>query len=56
VGLKQHQEADLRGGYTHLMPHYLFALLFEKVRALRGLSQEWPGLWDGQRTAAAGRT
>lgn len=35
----------LRGGYTHLMPHYLFAVLFEKVRVLRGLSQERLSLW-----------
>jgi len=36
---------QLRGGYTHLMPHYLFAVLLEKVRALRRLSRERPGLW-----------
>ena len=36
--------ALLRGGYTHLMPHYLFAVLFEKVLALRRLSQGRPGL------------
>ena len=38
--------ALLRGGYTHLMPHYLFAVLFEKVRVLRRLSQERHG-WRG---------
>ena len=35
----------LRGGYTHLMPHYLFAVLFEKVVILRRLSEERPELW-----------
>src|SRR5262245_19016605 len=34
----------LRGGYTHLMPHYLFAVLVEKVLVLRRLSQERLGL------------
>jgi hypothetical protein len=34
----------LRGRYTHLMPHYLFAVLFEKVLVLRRLSQERHGL------------
>ncbi len=29
---------NLRGGYTYLMPHYLFAVLFEKVRTLRRLA------------------
>jgi hypothetical protein len=33
----------LRGGYTHLMPHYLFAVLFDKVTILRQLAQE--GSW-----------
>jgi hypothetical protein len=49
---------QLRGSYTHLMPHYLFAVLFEKVGALRRLSQERPGLWgsQGPTGAAAGRT
>lgn len=28
------------GGYTHLMPHYLFAVLFEKVAILRQVAQE----------------
>jgi hypothetical protein len=36
---------NLVGGYTHLMPHYLFAVLFEKVATLRGLSEERPELW-----------
>jgi len=35
----------LVGGYTHLMPHYLFAVLFEKVAILRQLSEERPELW-----------
>lgn len=35
----------LVGGYTHLMPHYLFAVLFEKVATLRTLSEERPDLW-----------
>jgi hypothetical protein len=30
----------LHGGYTHLMPHYLFAVLFQKVSALRHLATE----------------
>jgi hypothetical protein len=34
----------LRGGYTHLMPDYLFAVLFAKVLVLRRLSQERHGL------------
>jgi hypothetical protein len=29
----------LDGRYTHLMPHYLFAVLFEKVAILRELAQ-----------------
>jgi hypothetical protein len=36
---------NLRGGYTHLMPHYLFAVLFKKVAVLRRLSQDHPWLW-----------
>ncbi|MGD0900754.1 MAG: hypothetical protein ABR915_23220 [Thermoguttaceae bacterium] len=32
----------LYGGYTHLMPHYLFALLFQKVSILRQLATEQP--------------
>lgn len=36
---------QLRGSYTHLMPHYLFAILFEKVRGLRRLLQKQPDLW-----------
>lgn len=36
---------NLRGSYTCLMPHYLFAVLFEKVRTLRRLSQERQDLW-----------
>lgn len=36
----------LRGAYTHLIPHYLFAVLWEKVAALRRLSAERPDLWD----------
>lgn len=35
----------LRGSYTHLMPHYLFAVLFEKLGVLRRLSQERPECW-----------
>jgi hypothetical protein len=35
----------LIGGYTHLMPHYLFAVLFEKVAILQTLSTERPDLW-----------
>jgi hypothetical protein len=35
----------LRGGYTHLMPHYLFAVLFEKVLVLRRLSQGRHDMW-----------
>jgi hypothetical protein len=35
----------LVGGYTHLMPHYVFAVLFEKVAILRQLSEERPELW-----------
>jgi hypothetical protein len=31
---------QLRGSYTHLMPHYLFAVLIEKVAALRGMMTE----------------
>jgi hypothetical protein len=30
----------LVGGYTHLMPHYLFAVLFEKVAIVREFAQE----------------
>jgi len=33
------------GGYTHLMPHYLFAVLFEKVATLRQLAEQRHGLW-----------
>jgi hypothetical protein len=29
------------GGYTHLMPHYLFAVLFEKVGILRQLAKNY---------------
>jgi hypothetical protein len=36
---------NLVGGYTHLMPHYLFAVLFEKVAILRRISEERPELW-----------
>lgn len=36
----------LRGAYTYLIPHYLFAVLWEKVAALRQLSAERPDLWD----------
>ena len=32
--------------YTHLMPHYLFAVLFGKVAILRQLAQERPELWQ----------
>jgi hypothetical protein len=35
----------LIGGYTHLIPTYLFAVLFEKVAMLRRLSEERPELW-----------
>ena len=38
----------LRGSYTHLMPHYLFAVLIEKVRVLRHLSRERHDLWLAQ--------
>jgi hypothetical protein len=31
---------NLRGRYTHLMPHYLFAVLVEKVATLRGMAVE----------------
>lgn len=34
---------DLVGGYTGLMPHYLFAVLFEKLEALRSLAREGVG-------------
>lgn len=34
---------DLIGGYTGLMPHYLFAVLFEKVEALRSMAREEVG-------------
>jgi hypothetical protein len=34
------------GGYTHLMPHYVFAVLFEKVMILRQLSEEQSDLWQ----------
>jgi hypothetical protein len=37
----------LRGGYTHLMPQYLFAVLFDKVAMLRGLCQD--GFWTTPR-------
>jgi hypothetical protein len=33
-------QTHLDGRYTHLMPHYLFAMLFEKVAILRQLAQE----------------
>lgn len=33
----------LYGGYTRLMPHYLFALLFQKVSILRKLAQDKGG-------------
>ncbi len=39
------EHPQLRGSYTHLMPHYLFAVLFEKVRALRRMSREGHDLW-----------
>ncbi len=32
----------LYGNYTHLMPHYLFALLFQKVSILRQLTTVQP--------------
>jgi hypothetical protein len=32
----------LYGNYTHLMPHYLFAVLFQKVSVLRQLATEQP--------------
>ena len=32
------QHPRLRGSYTHLMPHYLFAVLSEKVNALREIA------------------
>ena len=32
------QHPQLRGSYTHLMPHYLFAVLSEKVNALRAIA------------------
>lgn len=35
----------LCGGYTHLMPHYVFAVLVEKVATLRTLSTDRPDLW-----------
>jgi hypothetical protein len=35
----------LCGGYTHLMPHYVFAVLVEKVMILRQVAQERPELW-----------
>jgi hypothetical protein len=37
----------LVGRYTHLMPHYLFAVLFGKVVILRQLAQEQGDLWIG---------
>jgi len=35
----------LVGRYTHLMPHYVFAVLVEKVTILRQFSEERPELW-----------
>ncbi len=35
----------LVGGYSHLMPSYLLAVLIEKVAILRQLSEERPELW-----------
>jgi hypothetical protein len=35
----------LIGGYSHLTPSYLLAVLFEKVVILRKLSEERPELW-----------
>jgi hypothetical protein len=35
----------LVGGYTHLMPHYVLAVLFEKVTILRQIAQERHELW-----------
>jgi hypothetical protein len=35
----------LIGGYTHLMSHYIFAVVFEKVVILRQLAQERHDLW-----------
>jgi hypothetical protein len=35
----------LIGGYSHLMPSYLLAVLLEKVAILRQLSEERPELW-----------
>ncbi|MFM8273040.1 MAG: hypothetical protein ACKODX_12000 [Gemmata sp.] len=35
---KDLEHPHLRGGYTHLMPHYLFAVLVEKVAALRTMA------------------
>jgi hypothetical protein len=32
----------LYGNYTHLMPHYLFAVLFQKVSVLRQIAAEQP--------------
>jgi hypothetical protein len=49
-----HDHPMLVGGYTHLMPHYLFAVLFEKVRVLRRLSQERHGLGSTAEPTAAG--
>jgi hypothetical protein len=39
------EHPNLVGGYTHLMPHYLFAVLFEKVAIHRQFSVERPELW-----------
>jgi hypothetical protein len=36
----------LRGGYAHLKPHYLFAVLLEKVAMLRQLGDDRQGLWE----------
>jgi hypothetical protein len=36
---------NLVGGYTHLMPHYVFAVLFQKVETLRQMSRKGHDIW-----------
>jgi hypothetical protein len=47
---------DLIGTYTGLMPHYLFAVLFEKVEALRTLAREDVDLDTGAAMSFRGET
>ena len=40
----------LVGGYSHLMPSYVFAVLFEKVAILRQLSEQRPNCGETMST------